>query len=213
MNNVYSPELMSRGRPILSMLYFAIAVLAAVAFPLAGRSESQAGGSQLAAAPVDGLPAVTLLDQRGRPFSLSSLKGTPVLVGFIHTSCNGPCEMMTARMKTVAESLGPKLDARVTMVTITTDPEHDRPAQMLAYAKAQGANENGWMFLSGKPADVRRVLALYNVSHEESEDDEMTHVFELFLIARDGRQIRHYQGTAIPPGTIASDIRKTLAQR
>jgi protein SCO1 len=213
MNNMHRPELMSRGHPILSMIYFALAVLAAAAFPLPARSEPQAGGSQTSAAPVDGLPAVSLLDQDGRPFSLASLKGAPVLVGFIHTSCKGPCEMMTARMKTVAESLGPKLDAKVTMVTITTDPEHDGPAQMLAYAKAQGTNENGWLFLSGKPADVRRVLALYNVPHEEGEDDEMTHVFELFLIAPDGRQVRHYHGTAIPAGTIASDIRKTLAQR
>jgi protein SCO1/2 len=195
------------------MFCFALAVLACAAFPLPVGSETQAGGSQATTTVVDGLPPVSLLDQQGRPFSLASLKGAPVLVGFIHTSCKGPCEMMTARMKTVAESLGPKLDAKMAMVTITTDPEHDGPAQMLTYAKAQGANEKGWLFLSGKPADVRRVLALYNVPHEEGEEDEMTHVFELFLIAPDGRQVRHYHGTAVSPDAIASDIRKTLAQR
>jgi len=213
MNRTNPPQFLITGARVVAILCFASMVLVAAAFPLPVRSEAHEAGPAAASAPIDGLPAVNLLDQDGKRFSLASLKGRPVLVGFIHTSCKGPCEMMTARMKTVAESLGPRFDARIAMVTITTDPDHDGPAQMLAYAKAQNANQEGWLFLSGKPSDVRRVLALYNVPHEDGEDDEMTHVFDLFLIAPDGRQIRHYHGTAIPAQTIASDIRNTLPQR
>jgi cytochrome oxidase Cu insertion factor (SCO1/SenC/PrrC family) len=143
-----------------------------------------------------------------RSVSLASLRGRPVLVGFIHTDCKGPCELMTARMKRVAQSLGQRFDSKVTFVSITTDPDDDRPDQLLAYAKAQGANANGWLFLTGQPSEIRRILALYNVPHE-SEEDEMTHVSDLYLIAPNGWEMRQYHGMTIPPETVASDIRHT----
>ncbi len=91
------------------------------------------------------------------------------------------------------------------MVTVTTDPDHDGPPAMLAYAKAQGANLPGWYFLSGKPANVRRVLALFGIAHEETEEDEMTHVLDLYLIAPDGTAVHHYTGLETSPDRIASE--------
>jgi len=189
-----------------------IALLLAAAAPLSAAANGPDATVQ-AAQHTQSLPAITLTDQNGAPLSLATLRGRTVLLGFVHTSCKGPCEMMTAKMKQVDARLGAHPDTKVTMVTLTTDPDHDGPPQMLAYAKAQGANHPGWFFLSGKPADVRRVLALYNISHNESEEDEMTHVLDLFLIAPDGTRVEHYQGTATSPEQIAADIRKTLARR
>lgn len=165
------------------------------------------------AEPAQALPAITLVDQNGASISLASFRGRPVLFGFVHTSCKGPCELMTAKMRQVAQKLGADADNRVVMVTVTTDPDHDGPSAMLAYAKAQGANLPGWYFLSGKPANVRRVLALYGIAHEETEEDEMTHVLDLYLIAPDGSAVHHYTGLETSPDRIASDIRKTLAER
>jgi len=190
-------------------LCLASALLTAALLPSSAASEP----ANPAATTAGALPPVTLTDQNGKAVALASLRGTPILLGFVHTSCKGPCEMMTAKMKLVGEKLASHPDTRLTMVTVTTDPDHDAPAQMLAYAKAQGANQPGWLFLSGKPANVRRVLAAYGIAHDESEEDEMTHVLDLFLIAPDGATVRHYHGTEISPETIASDIRKTLARR
>jgi len=160
----------------------------------------------------DYLPKVALVDQNGRTVSLASLRGKPVLLGFMHTDCKGPCEMMTARMKMVARSLGPRFDSKVTLVSITTDPDHDGVKQLVAYAKEQGANQQGWLFLTGQPAHVRRILALYNVPHE-SEEDEMTHVFDLYLVAPDGRHMQQYHGTAVPPQVVAADISHSRSLR
>ena len=99
----------------------------------------------------DCLPDINLIDQHGRNVSLASLKGKPVLFDFIYTTCPGPCLLITARMKKIADRLGPKLGTEVRIVSITVDPEHDRPKQLLAYASAQGANVNGWLFLTGTP--------------------------------------------------------------
>jgi len=197
---------------VIAVLSIASALLVAAAFPSSAAPQNGDSGSQVVVSHAQALPAITLTDQNGAPLNLAKLRGKPLLLGFVHTSCKGPCELMTAKMKQVDEKLGAHLDTKITMITITTDPDHDGPAQMLAYAKAQGADQPGWFFLSGKPADVRRVLAAYNI-HIESEEDEMTHVLDLFLIAPNGTRQRQYEGLNTSPDLIASDIRKTLARR
>ncbi len=41
----------------------------------------------------------------------------------------------------------------------------------------------------------------------------MTHVLDLYLLAADGRQVRHYHGTDVAAAAIAADVRKTLARQ
>ena len=57
-------------------------------------SDSESG----AAASV--LTDTKLVDQNGNTISLSSLKGKPMVVDFIYTSCPGPCLMETAKLQT-----------------------------------------------------------------------------------------------------------------
>ena len=148
---------------------------------------------------------MSLEDQNGRAISLASFKGKPALVAFIHTQCEGPCELITAEMKSVARNLGPGFESEVTMVSITTEPDEDGSRELLAYAKKQGVNADGWVFLTGADAKIRRLLTLYGVA---AEDDNSDHVLELFLLSADGAGMRRYSGVATAPQTIASDIRK-----
>jgi protein SCO1/2 len=158
------------------------------------------------------LPDVALIDQTGRPFSLASVRGKPVLVGFIHTSCQGVCELMTAKMKSVAQDLEPSFGSKLTLVCLTTDPKEDGPAQLESYAKAQGAVGDGWVFLTGKPADVQRVLNIYGVA-VDTREDPMTHVLELRLIGPDGHELHRYQGTDVKAAVVASDIKSALVHK
>jgi cytochrome oxidase Cu insertion factor (SCO1/SenC/PrrC family) len=193
---------------VLSAAWIASMAMVALALPLAAQAELGKAALQTAPSLVDGLPKISLTDQNGRAVSLSSLKGKPALVAFIHTSCEGPCELITAQMKQVARTLGPGFRSEVTMVSITTEPNEDGSRELLAYAKAQGVNADGWVFLTGAPAEIRRLLALYGVA---AEDDDSDHVLALFLLSADGVGVRRYNGVATRPETIASDIRKTAS--
>src|SRR5258705_13893979 len=79
------------------------------------------------------LPEVSLIDQHGSAVSLASLKGKPVLIDFIYTSCASTCPMLTAKMAAIAHQLGPALGADVRIVSITLDPEHDSPVELAKY--------------------------------------------------------------------------------
>ncbi len=118
----------------------------------------------------DCLPDITLVDQHGRNVSLASLKGKPVLFDFIYTKCPGPCLMLTAQMKQIANRLGPRLGTDARIVSITVDPEHDHPAQLLAYANKQDADVSGWLFLTGTPKQIDDVMARFNVIRKREPD-------------------------------------------
>lgn len=163
------------------------------------------------AASIDYLPPLNLTDQNGKPISFSSFKGKPVMLGFIHTSCKGVCEMLTAKMKQVAQSLGTGFDASVAMVSVTTDPEDDNPAQLLKYAKAQGVDTAGFWFLTGKTRQINRLLALYGVP-EDGPDEATTHVLDLFVVSADGRVMRKYNGMSVSSQALASAIRNSDAR-
>ena len=175
--------------------------------PVTGQCAMQAPSTE---PEINYLPDITLTNQDGQPVTLASLKGKPALVSFIHASCKGVCELMTGKMKSVADDLG-KDGAKVMMVSITTDPAEDGPAELKAYAEKEGVSSDGFIFLTGKPAKVKQVLQLYGVNQKRG-DNEMTHVFELFLLGPDGRQIRRYHGLNIDAAKVAGDVQQALAR-
>ena len=154
----------------------------------------------------DCLPDITLTDQNGKKVSLSSLKGKPALFDFIYTTCPGPCLMLTSRMRLIANRIGPALGGKVWFVSVTVDPEHDSPAQLLEYSKQQGADQNGWLFLTGTPAQIDQVMKQFNLVRQREDNGTVDHVLEFFLVGPDGRQLYQYAASHADPATIATDI-------
>jgi len=166
----------------------------------------EAKGDYPAANANDCLPNVSLIDQNGRAVSLASLKGKPVLIDFIYTSCASICPVLTAKMAAIAHALGPALGADVKIVSITLDPEHDTPGQLAKYAKSHDADDKGWIFLTGPPAKIDQVLALFKLRRTRESDGTITHSIEAFLLGPDGRQVRQYNALDVSPGAVASDV-------
>jgi cytochrome oxidase Cu insertion factor (SCO1/SenC/PrrC family) len=160
----------------------------------------------------DCLPAINLVDQHGKTVSLAALKGKPVLIDFIYANCATACPVLTARFVQIAGKLGSALGAKVTMVSITIDPEHDHPAQLLDYARTHNADRNGWLLLTGTPTDIETVLRIYRLKREREADGTIAHVTTSFLLGADGRQMRMYDTMEVAPATVVSDIDHTLPQ-
>jgi cytochrome oxidase Cu insertion factor (SCO1/SenC/PrrC family) len=159
--------------------------------------------------PADCLPASNLIDQHGAKVSLAALKGKPVLIDFIYASCATACPLMTSRFVQIAGKLGGDLGTKVTMVSITIDPEHDHPAQLLDYARTHNADRDGWLMLTGTPADIEAVLRIYRLTREREPDGAIGHVTTSFLVGADGRQIRMYDTMEVAPNTVVGDINRT----
>ena len=93
----------------------------------------------------DCLPAITLVDQSGHQVQLSSLKGKPVVVDFIYTSCPGSCLLLTQKMAHVAARLAPRIGS-----DFSDGIDHRRSrtrwtAQLAGYVRAQEIDSKGWL--------------------------------------------------------------------
>ncbi len=172
-----------------------------------GTQSEQAAGAQ----PSSCLTDATLVDQNGSYVSLASLKGKPMVVDFIYTSCPGTCLMETAKLANVALRLGPELGSKVSIVSITVDPEHDGPKQLLDYSRQQGADEKGWYFLTGSPAAIDRALGGFKVFREKEPDGSVSHIVSMFLVGPDGRELHEYNGEIVKPASIVDDVNKSLS--
>jgi protein SCO1 len=178
----------SRGSVSFFLIVFATALLA-----LSGCNRT---GEESGAYPVNyqtsSLPDVTLTDQYGHQVPLASLKGKPLLFDFIYTSCPGPCQLLTQHMKLIADKLGSALGPKVSMVSVTVDPEHDRSSRLLSYAKAFNANVNGWYFLTGSPAQIDKLMRPFLLERLRDSNGEIVHVPGYFLVGTDGHPIVNY---------------------
>ena len=175
-------------------------------FAVAGCHRDSAGS----AAAESVLTDAKLVDQNGETVALTSLKGKPMVVDFIYTSCPGPCLMETAKLANVALRLGSDIGSKVTIVSISVDPEHDGPKQLLDYSRQQGADQKGWYFLTGGPAEVDQALAGFKLSRQVEPDGSVGHMISMMLIGPDGRIVREYNGEAVRAQDIVDDVKKTL---
>jgi len=127
----------------------------------AHRAAMAAPGYSVSAAHYE-VPDVTLLDTSGNNIALREVldSGRPVALNFIFTTCTTICPVMTATFSQMRRELGDAAN-QVLLVSISIDPEYDRPAVLGEYASMFGADAD-WTFLTGDGADITRVLQSFD---------------------------------------------------
>ena len=103
-------------------------------------------------------PDVPVVDQNGHTMKFYDdvIKGKIVVISFIYTSCQDICPLTTARMAMLEDKLDGAVGRDLFFISMTVDPEHDTPERMKAFADALDAGP-GWLFLTGKVADIRAI--------------------------------------------------------
>lgn len=99
------------------------------------------------------LPGFELVDHRGRSVGREELLGAPWVADLVFTRCALACPQMSAAMA----RLDRRLPRGVRLVSVSVDPEHDRPEVLADYAERYGASDR-WRFLTGD-AEAIRALA------------------------------------------------------
>ena len=113
--------------------------------------------------------------------------------------------MLTSKLVSVAQDLGPRLGKQVQMISITLDPERDSPKVLKEYAWRLGANRPGWLFLTGTPQEIDQVLAPYKIRRMKEADGSVSHMETLFLLGPDGRQRCIYNGVEVKPAVMSAE--------
>lgn len=119
-------------------------------------------------------PNVELTTHEGKKvrFYDDLIKDKIVVINFMYANCEGICPALTMNLAKVQKLLGERVGRDIFFYSITLKPEVDTPKALNGYAKMHGAGP-GWLFLTGKPADIellRRRLGFVDPDPEVDKD-------------------------------------------
>ncbi len=167
--------------------------------------------------PGEPLPAVTLLDQDGRPLELTSYRGQALAITFIFTRCPMPeyCPLITSRFAEAARALAadPGLRDRTRLLSVSFDTRFDRPPVLRDYgARFQPKGLPPftlWRLATGEPEQVRRLAEFAGLDYVE-EQGTFTHTMRTAVVGPDGRLRGVRRGSDWPATDLVADLRAAL---
>jgi len=134
------------------------------------------------------VPEFSLINQDGKTFGSTDLRGKIWIADFIYTTCPGPCPMISSRMSELQE---PLKNTDVHLISFSVDPAKDTPQVLRGYAEKLQAEPNRWDFLTGPQSTI------YNLSRNGfklavgEEKGVPIHSTRIILVDRHG-EIRGY---------------------
>jgi len=174
------------------------------------------GGAGTASEPSTGdeVPDFTLVNQDGKRIHLRQYRGRTLLLTFIYTRCPLPdfCPLMSRNFAEVDRALqqDPTRYEQTHLLSISVDPEYDRPPVLRKYGMAytgkqsQGAFKH-WEFASGTAEEVKAVAQFFGLQYWP-EAGQIVHSLSTAVIAPDGKVYRFYRGNEWKPAEILNDV-------
>ena len=144
-------------------------------------------------------PPFSLVERSGKTITKDDLAGKVWIASFIFTRCHGPCPNISATMAKLQSELLPSR-ADVRLVTFTVDPVRDTPDVLKKYALNFRADDEKWLFLTGKEDEVRPLLMKgFKINATKNENpkpgDEFDHNTKLMVIDKHGNICGLFDGS------------------
>lgn len=126
------------------------------------------------------LASFDLTDQDGQPFNSKTLKGEPWVGSFFFTQCPAVCWRLN---QTLAKWQADHPESKFRFVSITCDPETDKPAALKLYANHFKADPKRWTFLTGEMNYISKLAAdMFMLAVQKN-----THSSRAVVFDRDGK--------------------------
>jgi protein SCO1/2 len=165
----------------------------------------------------DTVPDTKLTDQDGAPISLADWRGSAFVVSFIYTRC--PlfqfCPLVDRRFAEIQKIIraSPQLKSKLRLLSISFDPDNDKPAVMRAHAATLGADPVVWRFATADRAVVDRLAATFGVNVIRERGGTITHNLRTAVIDPRGRIVAIHDSNDWTAATIADELTAALHAR
>ena len=144
-------------------------------------------------------PDFRLTDQDGDRISMRSLRGRPVIVTFLYTTCEDTCPTQAQQVKGALAQLGEDVPA----VAVAVDPPRDTPARARAFLSEQ--RMTGRMsFALGTRAELEPVWEGFAV---QPQREDLEHTGRFVLVDPKDRQRVGFPLHEATPDRLAHDVR------
>jgi protein SCO1 len=170
-----------------------------------GIPEATAGGE---------VPNYGLVNQDEKPIKIHDYRGKTLVLTFIYTRCPLPeyCTLMSNNFADINQELKkqPELYNQSHLLSISIDPEYDKPAVLRSYGAAHTGNYSDekfdhWEFAGGTKDQVKGIAQYFGLRYYEDKD-QIVHGLRTVVIQPDGKIYKVYSGNEWKPEQIVSDI-------
>lgn len=129
------------------------------------------------------VPAFTLNDENGQPFSDQSLRGKVWVADFIFTHCPSLCPLMTRSMYDLQQMTA---GTGLQLVSVSVDPERDTPPVLKQYATDNKADLSRWHFLTGSKDATWDLSKGMKLAVQPDRGSSVMHSSHFLLVDRAG---------------------------
>jgi protein SCO1/2 len=144
-------------------------------------------------------PDFTLRDQDGRRLSMRELRGRPVVVTFLYTTCEDSCPIQAQTVRGALDELGEDVPA----LAIAVDPPRDTPERARAFLAKQRALGR-IDFVLGTRAELRPLWKGFFIRPQSVTEE---HQARFTLVDKRGFQRVGYPGGQATSEALARDLR------
>lgn len=156
------------------------------------------------------VPDFRLTNQQGEPLGLSDMAGKIWIADFIFTNCPTICPAMTQEMARLQSEF---VADPVYFVSFSVDPERDTTKVLTRYAKAYGADDRRWHFLTGDKAQIYQLAEQGFSLAAGHKGSEILHSPRFVLVKADGNIHDYYDSRSKPAMLRLRQDVKTLLRK
>ena len=190
-------------RVLITLFLIAVFALGAIAFAATRRDDEPATASNVfegAVMPKNlRAPDFELANQDGETVSMRDLRGNPVVVTFLYTTCEDTCPLQAQTVRGALDQLGHDVPA----LAIAVDPPRDTPERAQAFLSEQRALGR-IDFVLGTPAELKPLWEGFAIRAQSVTEE---HQARITLVDRKGFQRVGFPGSEATPERLAHDLR------
>jgi protein SCO1/2 len=156
------------------------------------------------------IPDLAFRDAEGNRITLANLRGKPLLITLIYTSCADVCP-------TIIESLAPAIEAAddilgtgsFNVLTIGFDTRNDTPDRMRSFARAHDAGGENWYFAGSDTDTMERLSTAVGFSYFSSAGG-FDHMAQVTVIDKTGMIYSQIYGSTFEPPAIVEPLKQLV---
>jgi protein SCO1/2 len=146
----------------------------------------------------------------GETLALEQLRGRPLVLSLVYTSCYQVCSGLTVRLRdsvrVARDTLGPR---SFNVVTVGFDVANDTPPRMAQYARERGVDLPEWQFASADAATIDRLARNVGFTYFASPKG-FDHVTQTTVVDGAGRVVLQVYGEDFAPPLLVEPLKKLV---